>query len=294
MIESTSVYEIQRELRRLADSAGEPRQGPALRTSVMTHIAWVPAEWREAAQATLAGLAESHPSRTILLFPDRDCERDALDAEVDLRFFARGRERQVCSEVVTVWLRGRKAAAPASVALPLVRSDLPVFLRWRGRLPFGTAALEQLVDIADRLIVDSREWPEPEPGYEHLAGLIDEIAVSDIAWARIEPWRELVAGLWPDVAEADRLRVVGPRAEGLLLSRWLAARLGHAVELEHEPADEVEVVSVGGRPVIPSRLERLSPSELLSHQLERFGRDRVYEQAIRAFSPVDALAPSPP
>ena len=51
--------------RRLHGAGAAPR----LRTSVMTHIAWVPERWVEAATGMPAGLAERHPSRTILLFP---------------------------------------------------------------------------------------------------------------------------------------------------------------------------------------------------------------------------------
>ena len=36
----------------------------------MTHVAWAPPLWEDAARRTLAGLEELHPSRTILLFPD--------------------------------------------------------------------------------------------------------------------------------------------------------------------------------------------------------------------------------
>ena len=35
--------------------------GPDLRTSVLTHLAWVPPEWQEAAADTLTGLGERHP-----------------------------------------------------------------------------------------------------------------------------------------------------------------------------------------------------------------------------------------
>ena len=47
------------------------------RTSVMTHVAWAPPKWAAAARRTLAGLEELHPSRTILLFPNRE----AADAD---------------------------------------------------------------------------------------------------------------------------------------------------------------------------------------------------------------------
>ena len=53
-----------------------------------------------------------------------------------------------------------RASAPASVVQPLFLPDLPVFLRWRGVPTFGGDAFESLVDVVDRLIVDSTEWPE--------------------------------------------------------------------------------------------------------------------------------------
>jgi glucose-6-phosphate dehydrogenase assembly protein OpcA len=253
----------------------------------MTLMAWVPERWVEAATETLAGLAERHPSRTILLFPRRDDPRDALDAEVDLRCFLRGgQEHEVCSEVISIRLCGRRASAPATVVEPLLVPDLPVFLRWRGECPFGSPELEELVDVTDRLIVDSAEWPEVESGYERLAELFDRAVVSDIAWARTDKWREAVAELWPDVAEATKIRVAGPRVEALLLARWLSARLDRDVELEHEPAGEIELVEVDGHQAVPARADRVSGSDLLSAQLEIFGRDRAYEEAIRSFSPV--------
>jgi hypothetical protein len=282
---ATFLRELEKELAELRAASAEPGAAPRLRASVMTHIAWVPERWVEAATDTLAGLAERHPSRTILLFPRPDDPRDALDGEVDFRCFVRGgQQREVCSEVISVRLCGRRAAAPASVVMPLLVSDLPVFLRWRGPLPFGAPELEQLVGVADRLVVDSREWPEARADLASLPQLCDRIAVSDISWARIEPWRVAVADLWPGVAEASRLRVAGPEPEALLLQGWLAARLGRAIRLEREPAGEVELVEVDGREARPRRLGALTPSDLLSDQLEVFARDRIFEEAVRSFS----------
>jgi glucose-6-phosphate dehydrogenase assembly protein OpcA len=239
----------------------------------------------EAATGTLAGLAERHPSRTILLFPQPDDPRDVLEGEVDFRCFVReGQQREVCSEVVSLRLCGSRASAPASVVMPLLVSDLPVFLRWRGPLPFGAPELDQLVGVADRLVVDSREWPDVRAGLARLPELFDRIAVSDIAWARTEPWRCGIADLWPDVAGVSALRAAGPEPEALLLQSWLAARLGREIRLEHEPAGEVELVAVDGREVLPARSGLLTPSDLLSDQLEVFGRDRIYEEAVRSSS----------
>jgi glucose-6-phosphate dehydrogenase assembly protein OpcA len=286
LIENITIRDVERELALLRDASAEPGAYPKLRTSVMTLMAWVPERWVDAATETLAGLAERHPSRTILLFPRRDVERDALDAEVDLRCFLRGgEEREICSEVIAIRLCGRRASAPATVVEPLLVPDLPVFLRWRGECPFGSPELEELVDITDRLVVDSSEWPDVESGYERLAELFDRAIVSDIAWARTEAWREAIADLWPEVADANTVRVAGPLVEALLLSRWLSTRLNREFELDHEPAGEIELVEVDGHQAVPARFERLSGSDLLSAQLEIFGRDFAYEEAIRSFSP---------
>jgi hypothetical protein len=283
LTENVTVRGVERELARLRDASTEPGQPPRLRTSVMTHVAWVPERWEEAAMGTLAGLAERHPSRTILLLPRPDDPEDRLDGDVDLRCFVRGgQQKEVCSEVIALRLCGRRATAPASVVVPLLVSDLPVFLRWRGPLPFGAPELEQLVSVADRLVVDSREWPEPGRAFPSLAELFDRIAASDIGWARTYPWRSGLAALWPDVSAGARLRVAGPEAEALLLQGWLGGRLGRSVALDLEPAGEIELVQVDGREARPTRLEPKTSSDFLSDQLEVFGRDLIYEEAVRS------------
>jgi glucose-6-phosphate dehydrogenase assembly protein OpcA len=282
LIANASIRAIEAELARLRDEAAAG-DGATQRTRVLTHVAWVPAAWEQAARSVLEGLGDRHPSRTILLHPDPAAGRDALDASVDLRCFVHGGpQRVVCSEVVTLWLRGRTASAPASVVQPLLVSDLPAFLRWRGELPLGAPELEQLVDVVDRLIVDGGEWSDAGAGYRGLAQLLERVAVSDIAWARTLPWRRALAARWPGIAGAQRLRVEGPRAEALLLSHWLRARLRRELALEHAPAEELERVELDGEDVAPDRLERPSPSDLLSDQLEVFGRDRIYEEALRS------------
>lgn len=287
MIRNVSIREIERRLTELRAEATAEERGPSLRTSVMTHIAWVPEEWIDAATRTLGGLEERHPSRTILLFPRPDEDRDELDGDVDLRCFVTGGgSGPVCFEVVQIALCGTRTQAPASVVAPLLVSDLPVFLRWRGPVPFGSSALEELVAVADRLVVDSAEWRDVEDDLERLPELFDEVAVSDIAWARLEPWRRGLARLWPGIAEIGTLHVAAPRTEALLLAGWLGGRLGRDVELVHEGAEELERVEADGEAVDPVGLGRKSASDLLSDQLDLFARDPVYEEAVRSFSRV--------
>ena len=184
--------------------------------------------------------------------------------------------------MISLRLCGRRAAAPASVVMPLLVSDLPVFLRWRGPLPFGAPELEQLVGVADRLVVDSREWPDRAPTSRALPALFDRIAVSDISWARTEPWRARGRSL-AGRRRGDGLRVAGPEPEALLLQagspRGSARRSGSSTS---PPGRSSSSRWTGARRA--PAVERLTPSDLLSDQLEVFGRDRIFEEAVRSFS----------
>lgn len=275
---ASTVAEIERELDALRSGSEA-----GLRTSSLTHIAWIPPEWEPYAREVMAALGERHPSRVLLLFPQVDAGKDGIEATPTVECFRAGATRLVCAEVVDIRLLGSAARAPASVVLPLLVSDLPVFLRWRGRPDFEDDAFRQLVGVADRLVVDSSEWNDVPAAYSPLAELFSErLAVSDIAWARGRPWRGRLAMLWPGIASARRLGVRGPRAGTVLLHAWLESRLGRAIELEHETAQEIESITVDGVPVQPPRWSRNSAADLLSDQLDLFGRDTVYEDSVRA------------
>jgi len=274
-----TISEIDRELalRRVDPATGEPMQ----RTSVMTHIAWVPTQWVEAAEDVLTGLADRHPSRTIVLVPDPDAE-DGIDANADVMQFPLGNGRQVCVETIRVRLNGSRAEVPASVVQPLLLPDLPVFLRWRGVPPFGERPFEELIDVVDRLIVDSTEWPDLPAPYTQLAEVFDRVVVSDIAWARTSRWRPQLASLWPGIKNVKTIEVTGTEAQANLLAGWLRSRLRHDVALEHIQADRLAGVKVDGEPAPFPPGERPDPADLLSDELDRFSRDRVYEEAVRS------------
>jgi hypothetical protein len=279
--DDVSLAEVQARLGQMRTSAANGHSD--LRTSVMTHTAWVPKSWLDAARGALAGLAEAHPSRTILLVPDGDSERDAIDADISVFCFNLETEtRHVCSEVVELHLCGSRAESPASVVEPLLISDLPVFSRWRGRPPFGSRVLDEMVRTVDRLIVDSGEWDDLPADYTELAERFDQTAVSDIAYRRSLHWRVLLAELWPSIADVKKIGVTGPKADALLIAGWLRSRLDRKIGLEHEEADELRAITVDGDSVGTPRGDPPDPSQLLSAELDQFGRDRIYEAAVRA------------
>jgi glucose-6-phosphate dehydrogenase assembly protein OpcA len=274
--ELTTVSEIEHTLAalRLSDS------GVRLRTNVMTHIAWVPEEWVEAAEDVLAGLAERHPSRTIVLFPQSGGQ--GLEGKVDSDAYPMNEGLMVCTDTIRIRLSGTSAQHPATVVEPLLIADLPVFLRWRGVPPFGDSAFEELIDVVDRLIVDSTEWPGLPKPYTRMPEVFDRVAVSDIAWARTSRWRPMLASLWPEIAKVERIKVTGTEAQAQLLAGWLRSRLGRPVGLEHEPSTKLVGVELDGRPAPFPPGDPPSPADLLSDELDKLSRDPVYEAAALA------------
>jgi glucose-6-phosphate dehydrogenase assembly protein OpcA len=252
---------------RLGDS------GVRLRTNVMTHIAWVPEEWVEAAEDVLAGLAERHPSRTIVLFPQSGGQ--GLEGKVESDSFLMNEGLTVCTDTIRIRLHGTAAEHPATVVEPLLVSDLPVFVRWRGVPPYGDSAFEELIDVADRLIVDSTEWPGLPKPYARMAEVFEGITVSDIAWARTSRWRPMLASLWPAIAEVERIKVTGTEAQAQLLAGWLRSRLGRPIALEHEPSNKLVGVELDGQPASFPPGDPPLPADLLSDELDKLSRDPV-------------------
>jgi hypothetical protein len=281
--EDVRLSDVERALRRLRDDTSGPGRSPNLRTSVMTHLAWVPPDWLDAARDTLEGMAERHPSRAVLLVPHPGDGAPRIDARAYLQTFPLpGTDRCVSTDVVELHLHGATAGEPASVVAPLLVTDLPVFLRWRGLPSWGAPELEQLVQAADRLIVDSTEWPDLPADYAGLLGVFPQVAASDIAWARTARWRSLLASLWPGIAGVRSIRVKGTAAQAHLIAGWLRSRLGHPVAVEHEPSDLLVGIDLDGEPAPFPPGHAPTPSDVLSEELERYSRDPVYEAAVAA------------
>jgi len=188
----------------------------------------------------------------------------------------------VCTDTIRIRLCGTSAQHPASVVESLLIPDLPVFLRWRGLPPFEDSAFQELTEVADRLIVDSTEWPGLPTPYARMAEVFDRITVSDIAWARTSRWRPMLASLWPDIAEVKQIKVTGTEAQAQLLAGWLRSRLGREIMLEHEPSPKLVGVELDGQPAAFPPGDPPSPSDLLSDELDKLAPDPVYQAATLA------------
>ena len=83
----------------------------------------------------------------------------------------------------------------ANIIQPLLKPDLPVYLWWLGDPPDqNDPTFAGLVDLSNRIIVDSTSFFSPEQDIRTLAALFQaspESALSDLNWGRLTPWRQL-------------------------------------------------------------------------------------------------------
>jgi glucose-6-phosphate dehydrogenase assembly protein OpcA len=274
------VGEIESKLARLREKESGD-DAPVLRASTMTHLVWAPPRWLPRAQATLAGLQESHPARTIFLVPE-PARAKGIRFEVSLHAVQIDEAREAYAEVIELHLGGAAVSQPASLVLPLLISDLPVFCRWRGEPAWGSSQLDQLVEITDRFVVNSSEWPGVPKQYPLLSGLFHRTAVSDIAFSRTLQWRARLADLWPGIRTVERLRVEGPHADALLVAGWLRSRLKREIALVRRPAEQITSIRVDGDEVEKPISDPGGAADLLSAELDVYGRDPIYEAATKA------------
>ena len=274
------VSEIESSLARLREKESGD-DAPVLRASTMTHLVWAPLRWLPRARSTLAGLQDSHPARTIFLVPEPR-RASAVSFDVSLHAVQVDGSREAYAEVIEIRLGGTAVEHPASLVLPLLISDLPVFCRWRGEPAWGSTQLDELVEITDRLVVNSSEWTGLPTQYPWLAELFERTAVSDIAFSRTVQWRARLAERWPGIGTIERLRVEGPHADALLIAGWLRSRLEREVALLRRPADEITSIRVDGAEVEKPVGQPGSGADLLSAELDVYGRDPIYEAAVRA------------
>ena len=228
-----------------------------VRTSVLNLVICTPdIETAQQASRILRQLTSTHLARVTILILDRDENAPAaIKAWVTLRCFSMISDlMRHCFEQTTILASGSAVRSIANIIEPLLKPDLPVYMWWLGDPPGqNDPTFNVLVELSNRMIVDSTGFYSPEQDICTLTALIDTApgcALSDLNWGRITPWRQLLSQFF-DVPEyrsylsgitsieiehsvvplsfqtRTELGDVSPNpARALLLAGWLKNRLG--------------------------------------------------------------------
>jgi glucose-6-phosphate dehydrogenase assembly protein OpcA len=150
---------------------------------------------------TLDELAESHPSRAIVL---RLAER--AQETMSAYAFAKclkpdGHEEPICSDGVDITAPRDKLDDVARFLIPLRVPDLPLAFWCRGIAPYESAPLQPLFPLADKAIFDTSAAGDARQAMRVLRELRQQgLRVADLHWTRLTGWREVLAHLVDDGA----------------------------------------------------------------------------------------------
>ena len=263
---------------------------------------------------TLIGLGVRHPSRAIVLVPQQRSPGAPMDARISTHCNegSGGTGDRVCYEEVVLTVRGEAAEHLSGIVAPLLIHDLPTHVWWPGDPPFADPVFDQLVEMGDRVIVDSSDFGDLLTGLRRTANLRRRSGVGDLAWERLSWWQELTAQFFDAprfrryLPNLSRLRVryavappastrdheedhvapgvAAPMVQSLLYAGWIATRLGWKRHRTLEPlADGAFDLRLEGRhEMVDLRVEPVvtddaAPGDLLSVHLGSLGETGAAE-----------------
>jgi glucose-6-phosphate dehydrogenase assembly protein OpcA len=191
----------------------------------------------DALATQLAGLADRHPSRTIVV---REHAARRLDAHVaiDCTIGSGAGCAGHCHDMALLLADAERLAHADSLVRPLRVAGLPTVLWLPGT--GASPARDALATLAHAIVLDSASASGPAlPAAFARAAALDVDRVRDVAWLRLRRWRRHVAARFDDPeaqallgrAERVELRSCAPQqASALLLAGWIAARAGWTIE----------------------------------------------------------------
>lgn len=310
---------VLRELDALWRGANQEQEAEVLRACAMTMIVVVPAGGGgEDRTAALAELTREHPSRLVVIRQHVDRTRIGARANIHC-WLPFGRRQQICAEQIEIDI----PAGALAEALPVVRGvlvpDLPVVVWCRDLALAGKAEMQELCQLAGKVIVDTAGLREAAEAWQVMDALVQgRAAVADLAWTRLTRWRETVQMAFRTPACREELRrveriVIRWAGEGLpttvaYLAGWLAWQapnaeldlacidpqpppegIGRIRELGLvSPRSDIRLRRPAGVGVaieieslaVQALFPRLTTADLLREELSVFGRDRHFEAAL--------------
>ncbi len=230
-------------------------QNSNVRTSVLNLVVCAPdVESAKRASTSLRNLTSTHLARVNILILDREQDTDSINTWITLRCFSVISDiMRHCFEQTTLLITGGAMRSISNILQALLKPHLPVYLWWVGDPPDNDFIFNSLVELSDRVIVDSTGFFNPEQDMHTLAMLLrarPDCALSDLNWGRITPWRQLIIQFFDaveyrpyldgvtslEIEHAAAPLATPTRAEtgevslnpacALLLAGWLKARLG--------------------------------------------------------------------
>ena len=149
-----------------------------------------------------------HPCRAILVVLDDDTPSRAVEQPLSPPEPGGGRAVLGGDRIVAPPRAVHQAMSAASTVVLPAR----VQTWWPGVVAFDGDLYNHVVEVSDRVLLDTARFREPRSSLVALAGAIEvtheSIAFGDLSWARINPWRALTAELFDAPADQEMIHSI--------------------------------------------------------------------------------------
>jgi len=197
----------------------------------------------------MARITENHACRAIVIEADCNAGDDLVSAWISAHCHVSSVGRkQVCSEQISVLLKGGCTIQLPSIILSNLDSDLPLCLWWQGE--FREPMDPQLWEWVDRVVYDSHGWRDFHSQIRLLELMQKEakqrIVLCDLNWTRLDNLRFALAQFFDHPASHHRLAKIGKvridfapgfRSTAILFAGWLGAQLNWHIEEAKSPSE---------------------------------------------------------
>jgi glucose-6-phosphate dehydrogenase assembly protein OpcA len=219
---------------------------------VLNLVVVVDRSWKGEIANRLERVGRYHASRTVLCAVEPG--RTTIDARVVMSYEEpTGDALGVILEQVEIDLGEVHLANLDNVIDPVRAAEIPTMI-W---CPHGhLEAINALLALADVILIDSDDEPEPAVALARAAELLGSVYVVDLAWLRTTPWRERLAATFDPPGRRELLWQIGriaarhqasSTASAALLAGWLASRLHwRPTPLSRHDGDELRGVAHAG------------------------------------------------
>jgi len=180
---------------------------------------------------TIAMLMPEHPARTIVVRMSGAGERSLTERVYSQCWMPFGQRKQICCEQVEITVSDAALADLPSVVRPLAVPDLPLILWCRSPRLAAMPEFLAVAAMADKVIVDSRQMPDPVAALKLMAALAARgILLGDLSWTLLTRWREMLAevfenqqnlALLPRIFGVEVERGESYRVSALYMAMWL-------------------------------------------------------------------------
>ncbi len=236
---TTSLKQIPDALRSLWRACmPEMPDGDVSRSLAINFVGIASARDEQALRDVTDRLQRRTPCRAFLLLVD-DTVRE-IGAEVSATTRCHGTTRDIVLEEIVIRLPESGFPQMPGLVRPLLENDLPNHLFWSSGWPRREQQFDDLAQLCDHVVVDSRRFQAPARELELLNARRGKgKRVTDMSWWRLRPWRRALAEafervVWrPGTATTGRIRHGQPgAAAALLLAGWLGNKLGAKMQFD--------------------------------------------------------------